>query len=692
MNFPHWLAVLIFASAVSSETALAQVVINEIMYHPPNDLENLQYVELHNAGKTAADISNWAFTKGIKFVFPDKTVIEADGFLVVCRNRTAFAGHYGRSIPILGNFSGKLSHSGDRLELSDAGLKVVDAVEYSDRGEWPLAADGYSSSLERISPQSSGEEVGNWAASKLPPYKIPSGTPGKRNDSYRTNVPPAITNVTFSPAHPAGREKVTVTAHVADRDGVNKVTLLVRAATSGREFPEKAIAMARISGDEKSGIYVGVIENSAAGQVVRFRIKATDSFQGDRFQPADYEPRPTYSFATWANTNTAAVPFGAIINIGRPESAGPYHSRNLGGSRGEAVPTRGHGAFVYFPPGNKEVLLFDHVRIKERKGGHKIHFHKDQLLKGMAGVNIIFEQKSRQVLSEPLSYEVYRLAGVPAELCEHIRIWVDGRLLGYHELIEQPDRTFLARHKRDLSGNLYKALWTGRTVIERHEKKTNPTTGFDDLVKLVSGLNAKRGQDQWEFIEQNFNVEEVASYFAVNMCIQNWDGFFNNYFTYHDTGKTKKWEIYPWDEDKTWGDFDGASLSYDWYDMPLTTGMNGDRPSPAGRYGSGPFGGAGWWRPPGVFSGPLLANPQFRNIFLKRLKTLCLEVFTEEKLAPIISAMEKRLEPEIGVRAKALGEDSRHALQEFRRDTQSFRNQLRERRRFILGQLAKEKL
>ena len=48
-----------------------QVVINEIMYHPPGDLENLQYIELFNASneKTvgwttkcaggAAEISQW---------------------------------------------------------------------------------------------------------------------------------------------------------------------------------------------------------------------------------------------------------------------------------------------------------------------------------------------------------------------------------------------------------------------------------------------------------------------------------------------------------------------------------------------------------------------------------------------------------------------------------------------------------
>ena len=70
------------------------------------------------------------------------------------------------------------------------------------------------------------------------------------------------------------------------------------------------------------------------------------------------------------------------------------------------------------------------------------------------------------------------------------------------------------------------------------------------------------------------------------MCIQNWDGFFNNYFLYHDAAGTGKWEMYPWDEDKTWGDYDGGSENYDWYTMPLTYGMNDGRGSSRNRFRS----------------------------------------------------------------------------------------------------------
>src|SRR4051812_36627622 len=71
------------------------VVINEIMYHAPGDLENLQYIELFNAGKSGRDLSGWSFSKGAKFVFPKGTELASGGYLVVGRDRAEFARRYG---------------------------------------------------------------------------------------------------------------------------------------------------------------------------------------------------------------------------------------------------------------------------------------------------------------------------------------------------------------------------------------------------------------------------------------------------------------------------------------------------------------------------------------------------------------------------------------------------------------------
>src|SRR5205807_9259813 len=142
-------------------------------------------------------------------------------------------------------------------------------------------------------------------------------------------------------------------------------------------------------------------------------------------------------------------------------------------------------------------------------------------------------------------------------------------------------------------------------VAGQHEKKTHIHEGHQDVLDIVGQLKKTNGQEQWQVIKKNFDVEQVINYFAVSMLLSNWDGYFNNHFVYHDVRGTGKWTMYPWDQDKTWGYHDGISGYGFFFDMPLTFGMLGDRP---------PGGGTIWWRPAGHFSGPLLANPRFRKL------------------------------------------------------------------------------
>ena len=114
----------------------------------------------------------------------------------------------------------------------------------------------------------------------------------------------------------------------------------------------------------------------------------------------------------------------------------------------------------------------------------------------MTGINLLFEGPPRWVLSEHLSYELYRKAGMKIENSGHVRLTVDGRALGYYLLVEQPNKNFLARSGRDDTGNLYKIQWFGNSIVDKHEKKTNPTTGHDDIISLVETLRKKSGAAQ----------------------------------------------------------------------------------------------------------------------------------------------------------------------------------------------------
>src|SRR5262245_31817247 len=52
--------------------APAQVRISEIHYNPPEG-DELEFIEVHNAGAAAVDISGWSLAEGVQFAFPAGT-------------------------------------------------------------------------------------------------------------------------------------------------------------------------------------------------------------------------------------------------------------------------------------------------------------------------------------------------------------------------------------------------------------------------------------------------------------------------------------------------------------------------------------------------------------------------------------------------------------------------------------------
>ena len=681
----------VFGACLScAPLSAAGVVINEVMYHPPDDRDDLQYIELHNAGAAPADLSGWSLSKGMKFAFPAGTKLAPGGFTVVCRDRAAFTQQYGKAVPVSGEFSGKLKHGSQKIELADAAGSVVDGLKFSDHAPWPLSADGGSSSLERISPAAPGDSPDNWAASKLPAIKAPAGSPGRANHNFATNLPPSVRDVTFTP--PAPGKPTEVSATIADADGVASAVVLFQVIDRRADVTVQTLPMTRAGGDARSGNYRVTIPAQPDGRLVRFQIKATDAAGSIRLAPHAEEPRPAFSYFVTANTNSASVAFVHILSLTgeRQRNVAPARYRSNDGPQ-TAEPTRGQAAFIYLPAGGGPVETYDFVGLQPRSGGWKVHLHKDQLLQEMGTLNIIYEGEPWWVLSEPLGYELFRRCGVPSSKTGHLRVWMDGRPKGFHLLVEQPNKNFLKRTGHDTSGDYYKLIWYGQGVVGQHEKKTNLRTGHGDLVGAVDALRKKSGEEQWAYIQANFDVDECINYMAVSLCIENWDGFFNNYFTWHAPASGGRWQMFPWDLDKTWGDYDGASPERPWHDMALTFGMKGDREpkdwdGPRQRH---PWGSVPWWRPGGWFSSPLLANPQFRGKFLARLKVICETQFTQKEFFPVIDALEKQLQPEVRYRATGRGQDAQAAVAEFAGEMASFRRFVKERRKFLLQELAK---
>jgi hypothetical protein len=656
------------------------VVINEVMYHPPDDHDELQFVELLNPTTSPVDLSGWKLSGGVKFTFPPKTVLAPGAFLVVTRDSAAFQRTHGGTTVPFGIFTERLSHKGAKLELVDSSGQTVEKLHYHDGKSWPQGADGYGSSLERICVDAPADDPRNWAASHSPAGTRAGGSPGEVNSVASAKPLPVVQKVTWE-KFTKPDQPLEIAAEVSGTEAIENVVLEYRTIRAARQTAAATLEMHKTAGDNGSNHYSATIPGQVSGTLIRFTVQARDKNGATRVEPAAAEPRPAFTAYALEKVERAGIPQLIVLN---PEPLRGGGNNKFGPARKEAK-GRGKSAILYIPP-QGEIQLLDFVQVRRRAGGLKIHFLRDQPLADMTAVNVIFEGPPRWVLSEHLSYELYRKAGMKIENSGHVRLTVDNRALGYYLLVEQPNKHFLARSGRDESGNLYKVLWFGNGIVSQHEKKTNPETGHADIVSLIETLRSKTGAAQWAYINEQFDVDAFANYYAVNMCVENWDGFFNNHFVYHDLKPGGKWDILPWDEDKTWGEYDGGPQDYSWYDMPLTFGSGSDR----ARRGVGWFGGGGfdgYWRPPGFLSGALLSNPQFRQKFEARLRELCMTVFTPEKFGPVVQELQQRLRPEVELKARLTGQNPSSALKQFDGDMASFHRQLANRRKYILANL-----
>jgi hypothetical protein len=159
-RWSHWSVPFTFTVGKPLKLATLQenLRITEIMYHPYGEnTEAWEFVELQNThSQWPLELAGAAFTQGINFVFPEGVTLGAQEYLLLVNQEgwsdlEAFRTHYGldTSVRIYGPYSGKLSNSGETLQLKTGidGVSISN-FEYLTTGDWPQRADGKGSSLE----------------------------------------------------------------------------------------------------------------------------------------------------------------------------------------------------------------------------------------------------------------------------------------------------------------------------------------------------------------------------------------------------------------------------------------------------------------------------------------------------------------------------------------------------------------
>jgi hypothetical protein len=182
-------------------------------------------------------------------------------------------------------------------------------------------------------------------------------------------------------------------------------------------------------------------------------------------------------------------------------------------------------------------------------------------------INFNAEYADKTYIRQFLSSQLMKESGQICFKSEHAKIFVNGKFHGLFLQVENMGKNFLKRNNLSTKGNLYKATKDGACLSifddfdAKWEKKTNKQSDHNDLTKLIQGLNSVPDNEFHSFIKETFEYDKLINILALNMFLSNSSTYYHNYYLYHDLYKSGKWQMIPWDMDK--------SLSYyNW--MPYT--------------------------------------------------------------------------------------------------------------------------
>jgi len=160
--------------------APADVLIEEVLYNPPGDEPQGEWIAIYNRGTTVAYLDGYLLgdeeTQGGNegmMAFPAGTAIAPSGILVVAKNATSYFGFYGENpdlefsetdplVPNMQPYQGwattnvNLANEGDEVLIISPDLTVIDVLTYGTAtypGVIPHAVVSESSTLERCPPE-----------------------------------------------------------------------------------------------------------------------------------------------------------------------------------------------------------------------------------------------------------------------------------------------------------------------------------------------------------------------------------------------------------------------------------------------------------------------------------------------------------------------------------------------------------
>ncbi|PCI98985.1 MAG: hypothetical protein COB15_04800 [Flavobacteriales bacterium] len=183
-------------------------------------------------------------------------------------------------------------------------------------------------------------------------------------------------------------------------------------------------------------------------------------------------------------------------------------------------------------------------------------------------LNFNAEYADKTYIRQYLSSQLMKESGQICFNSEHAKIFINGKFHGLFLQVENMDKDFLERNHLSKKGNLYKGTKDGACLSvfddfdAKWEKKTNKKSDHNDLSKLINDLNSVSDNEFHSFIKKTFEYDKLVNILALNMFLSNSSTYYHNYYLYHDLYDTGKWQMIPWDMDKTLSYYNWMPYTY----------------------------------------------------------------------------------------------------------------------------------
>jgi spore coat protein H len=141
-----------------------------------------------------------------------------------------------------------------------------------------------------------------------------------------------------------------------------------------------------------------------------------------------------------------------------------------------------------------------------------------------------------------LASELFLKAGLPTARINFASVTLNGRNLGLYLLVEATDETFLKRRFGAADGNLYEGANQDIADPLEIDWSSSAKTDRSDLQALLSICAEADLTKRWAGLKQMLNVNEFASFMAMEVLVGHFDGYsmdINNYRVYHDAKSGK---------------------------------------------------------------------------------------------------------------------------------------------------------